>query len=48
MMLESLAAAAFKKYHLQENFGIEAATSATLSPADVLLPMAEGLRWRKP
>lgn len=44
MMLEARAAAAFKKYGLQENFGIEAATSATLSPADVLLLLAEGLR----
>jgi len=44
MMLETLAAAAFKKYGLQENFGIESATSTALSPADVLLPMAEGLR----
>jgi hydrogenase maturation protein HypF len=42
--LETRAAAAFKKYGLKENFGIEAATSVTLSPADVLLPMAEGLR----
>lgn len=44
MFLKNSALEAFRKYGIGENFGIEAAASAGLSAADVLLPLAEGLR----
>lgn len=42
MLLEQRAVEGFKKYGLQENFGVEKAVSSALSASDVLLPLVRG------